>query len=227
VSRLLLVRHAQSVWNAEGRIQGQACRGLSALGHDQAKAVGAALAEEVREVDGAVTLVTSDLQRCRETAAPLCERLGVEPTLEPRLRERSFGEWEGRERQDVAVGDAERWGRFCAGEDVVQEVGGESAEQLADRVVPVLRALLDATPEDGLTVAVTHGGPVWQGLHRLLELPVGTLGGVANTGISELVLRPAGWMALQRWNDVGHLEPGMRTVFSVIRSRDDAPPVGR
>jgi broad specificity phosphatase PhoE len=226
VSRLLLVRHGQSIWNAEARIQGQACRGLSATGHTQAKALGEALADELALVEGEITLVTSDLQRCLETIRPLCERLGVEPEVDAGLRERSFGAWEGRLRTEVAAEDAERWQRFCEGEEVIAEVGGESAQQLGDRVEPVLRALLDATPRDGVTVAVTHGGPVWQGLHRLLGLPLATLGGVANAGISEIVA----WrrsLALGRWNDVGHLEPGLRTTFAPPRSRTAAPPVGR
>jgi broad specificity phosphatase PhoE len=227
VSRLLLVRHAQSVWNAEARIQGQACRGLSEMGHTQAKALGEALAEELGHVDVPVALVTSDLQRCRETMQPLCERLGTEPEVDARLRERSFGDWEGRLREDVATDDAQRWQRFVAGEDVIEEVGGESARQLGDRVEPVLRALLDATPDGGITVAVTHGGPVWQGLHRLLGLPLATLGGVANAGISEVVRWSSGSLALQRWNDVGHLEPALRTVFASPRSGRAAPPVGR
>ena len=227
MSRLLLVRHGQSVWNAEARIQGQACRGLSATGHAQAKALGEALADEVALVDGPVTLVTSDLQRCRETIAPLCERLAVEPDVDPRLRERSFGSWEGRLRAEVAAEDADRWRRFCAGDEVVHEVGGESAQQLGDRVEPVLRGLLDATPAGGVTVVVTHGGPVWQGLHRLLDLPLSSLGGVANAGISEVVAWRPGSLALGRWNDVGHLEPSLRTVFAPPRTPTDAPPIGR
>jgi glucosyl-3-phosphoglycerate phosphatase len=226
VSRLLLVRHGQSIWNAEARIQGQACRGLSTVGHTQAKALGEALAEELALVEGPLVLVTSDLQRCQETIRPLTERLAVEPDVDRRLRERSFGAWEGRLRDEVATDDAERWGRFCSGQDVVAEVGGESAEQLADRVEPVLRELLATTPRDGVTVAVTHGGPVWQGLHRLLELPLATLGGVANAGISEVVSLH-GTLALGRWNDVGHLEPGLRTTFAPPRAHAEAPPVGR
>jgi glucosyl-3-phosphoglycerate phosphatase len=227
VSRLLLVRHGQSIWNAEARIPGQACRGLSTVGHTQAKALGEAVAEELALIEGPVALVTSDLQRCQETIRPLCERLAAEPDVDQRLRERSFGEWEGRLREEVARDDAERWGRFCSGQDVVAEVGGESAEELGDRVEPVLRELLTATPHDGVTVVVTHGGPVWQGLHRLLGLPLATLGGVANAGISEVVSWRAGSLALGRWNDVGHLEPGLRTTFAPPTARAEAPPVGR
>ena len=227
MSRLLLVRHAQSVWNAEARIQGQACRGLSDLGHRQAKALGEALAEELGHAGGPVRLVTSDLQRCRETVAPLCAHRGGEPEVDPRLRERSFGDWEGRLREDVATSDADRWDRFCAGHDVVHEVGGETAAQLGDRVEPVLRDLLAATPVAGVTVAVTHGGPVWQGLHRLLGLPLGALGGIANAGITEVLRSGSGGVVLGRFNDVGHLDPALRTVFARPSSRRDGPPVGR
>lgn len=205
--RLVLVRHGESIWNSEARIQGQACAGLSDVGHQQAAAVGPALAVAHPQA----RLVVSDLQRCRETIAPLVAELDREPEVDPALRERSFGAWEGRLRSEVAETDAERWQRFRSGQDVIPEVGGESSVQLADRVEPVLRALIDTTEQDGVTVAVTHGGPVWQGTHRLVGLTPPTLGGVDNTSITELLFLDDGRILLDRWNEVGHLGAHLRT----------------
>lgn len=213
--RLVLLRHGESRWNAEGRIQGQRCEGLSDIGHAQAQAAAAALVDAYPDA----RLVTSDLRRCLETAAPLAARLGVDAAHDPRLRERSFGAWEGLLRGEVAVEDPDHWHRWLAGEDVVGEVGGESATALADRIEPVWRELLATTPEGGATIAVTHGGPVWHGTHRLLGLRPGTLGGVSNASITELLawdggVGPGGRAAgviLDRWNEVAHLPVSLRT----------------
>jgi glucosyl-3-phosphoglycerate phosphatase len=229
VRRLVLIRHGESIWNAERRIQGQACAGLSPRGHAQAAATALALAVEHPEA----RLLTSDLQRTRETVAPLEAALGRPAEPDARLRERSFGAWERRLRDEVADGDVERWQRWLAGEDVVGEVGGESAEQLADRVAPVLHELLDSTPDGGTTVAITHGGSIWHGIHRLLDLRAGTLGGVDNASRHDLLAVGAdGAVLLDRWNDVGHLPPHLRSgwvpgVTEQTTTVSDAPPVGR
>lgn len=225
--RLVLVRHGESRWNAERRIQGQACAGLSPRGHAQAAATAAALA--AAEPDA--RLVVSDLLRTRQTVAPLEAALGRDAEPEPGLRERGFGRWEGLLRDEVADRDAARWQRWMAGEDVVGEVGGESAEQLADRVEPVLRRLLAETPAAGTTVAVTHGGPIWQGLHRLLALQPGVFAGVDNASMHAVLSSDGRTVVLDRWNDVGHLPVALRSgwaAHATARPRTaDGPPVGR
>jgi glucosyl-3-phosphoglycerate phosphatase len=222
VRRLVLVRHGESVWNAEGRIQGQRCAGLSEVGHAQAKTTGRALAEALP----AATVVVSDLERCQQTAAPLLEELGVEPTVDARLRERSFGAWEGRLRSEVAEEDVARVVRWRAGEDVIGEIGGETARMLTERVGPTLRELLAGVPDGGVTIAVTHGGPVWHGTHLLLGLPLGTLGTVDNASVTELVSWHGDDVVLHRWNETAHLPLELRTGW-VPSLTSDAPPVGR
>lgn len=231
--RLILVRHGESTWNAERRIQGQACAGLSPQGHAQASATAVALAGRHPQA----RLVTSDLRRTRETVAPLEAALGRQAALDPRLRERSFGAWERRLRDEIAASEVDRWQRWLGGEDVVAEVGGESADALAERVAPVLRELLDDTEDGGVTIAVTHGGPVWQGIHRAIGAAPGTFGGVDNASIHELVsFAVGGAVVLDRWNEVGHLPVHLRTGWvpgnsgshvAVDPALSDGPPVGR
>lgn len=228
--RLVLLRHGESVWNAEGRIQGQRGSGLTEVGRAQAQATAAALAAAHPHA----RVVTSDLPRCLETTAPLTAALGVEAELEPLLRERAFGDWEGLLRDEMASRDPERWERWRAGDDVIAEVGGESSTALVDRIEPVFRALLATTPDGATTVAVTHGGPVWHGTHRLLGVPPGTFGGVSNASVTELLgwadgVGPGGRAAavvLDRWNEVAHLPVALRTGWRP-RSAAPAPPVGR
>ncbi len=224
--RLVLVRHGESLWNAEGRMQGQACNGLSPTGHAQAEAAATALAAAYPEA----RLVSSDLQRTMETVAPLIEALGTEVTADAGLRERSFGSWERRLRRDVRVEEAERWQRWTGGEDVIGEVGGETASRLADRVTPVFLRLLAETDVGDVTIAVTHGGPIWHGTHRLMGFPPPLLGSVANASVTEFVVygevdrasgRVDGDLVMDRWNEVAHLPVALRTAWRPAR-----PPVG-
>lgn len=224
--RLVLVRHGESLWNAEGRMQGQACNGLSPTGHAQARYVATALASSYPDA----ALVASDLQRTMETAAPLAEALGTRITPNPGLRERRFGSWEQRLRTDVAREEPQLWERWVDGEDVIGEAGGETGSQLADRVVPVFRELLAATPSGQVTLAVTHGGPVWHGIHRIMGFSPPRLGTVANASIAELVVygdvdtetgRVDGRLVMDRWNEVAHLPVELRTAW-----RPRSVPVG-
>jgi glucosyl-3-phosphoglycerate phosphatase len=223
VRRLVLVRHGESVWNAEQRVQGQSCRGLSTLGRAQARVTAAALAAAYPHA----RLVSSDLRRTLETVAPLEHELGHRATHDERLRERHFGSWEGRLRTDIAVEEPERWERFRAGEDLLDEVGGESSVTLTDRVLPVLRALLDGLDAGEVLIAMTHGGPIWYGLHGLFGLPRPSLGGVGNTSVTELIawdgavegLGADGAFALDRYNELAHLPVDLRTAWEPSRTR--------
>jgi 2,3-bisphosphoglycerate-dependent phosphoglycerate mutase len=204
VRRLLLVRHGLTEDNRRGRVQGQGGVGLADEGVAQAER----LAAWVAETHPAATVVSSDLQRCRETAAPVGQALGTDVVLDVDLRERHFGAWQGRDHADLAATDPDRWGRFCAGADVVEEVGGESNRALAARAVAAFRRLTSSGPDTVL--AVSHGGTIWHGLHALLALPPRTLGPVANTGVTEVGFTDDG-VVLLAWNQTTHLDAAVRT----------------
>ena len=206
MGRLLLVRHGESIWNRERIVQGQDGPGLTERGHDQAARLGQWLAGEV---DADVAFVSSDLERCLETAAPFATALGRDPDQDAALRERHFGEWQGLPRDEIERRDPTLWERFRARQDVVGEAGGESTPDLNARVVPRLRELAAAAP---VTVVVTHGGPVWHGTHALLEVEEGVFGPVSNAGVTVLDVEPH-WTGLLAWNQVGHLPPALRTTW--------------
>lgn len=207
MSRLYLVRHGESVWNQQAIVQGQDGPGLTDRGHEQARRLGSWLRDEVTQD---VAFVSSDLDRCRETAAPFAAELGREPELDPSLRERHFGTWQGLHRDELATRDPQLWERFRARQDVVAEVGGESTPTLVERVLPTLRRLASASP---VTVVVTHGGPVWHGVHALLEVEEGALGFVSNASVTIVDLDVDGRAHLLTWNQVGHLPYDLRTTW--------------
>ncbi len=224
MTHVLLIRHGQSEWNVERRIQGQGGTGLTDVGRRQAEGTAAMVAESWPDA----VVWSSDLQRCQETAAPLVAALGIDPVHDARLRERHFGAWAGQLVADLSEIDPARSARWRRGEDVIGEVGGESSAVLAARVIAAIRDGVQHVGPDGVLICVTHGGPVWNGTHELLGLVPGTLGGVANAGVTEISMAgPA--PVLSAWNQTAHLAPGLRTSQRQVTAFDvrrDAPAVG-
>lgn len=153
MSRLLLLRHGQSTWNAEGRWQGWADPPLSPLGEAQARAAADRLAEA-----GLASVVSSDLQRARCTAELIAERLGLEVLpVEPDLRERNIGDWSGLTTTEIEQGWPGWLAAWRAGE-LERPPNGESRDDIAARVLAVLERLADR--EGGGVLVVTHGGVI-------------------------------------------------------------------
>jgi broad specificity phosphatase PhoE len=148
VTRLLLVRHGQSEWNAAGRWQGQADPPLSDQGRVQAR-------EAARSVGAVDAIWASDLQRAVETAAIVAEDIGVGPvTVDPDLRERDAGEFSGLTRDEIEL----RFPGYLA--DGRRPSGWESDEQLLDRASRAIHRIAAAVP-GGEVLVVTHGGLIY------------------------------------------------------------------
>jgi probable phosphoglycerate mutase len=140
--------------NAAGLWQGQADPALSEEGREQAGALAERLAGESLSL-----LVTSDLQRARETAEIAALRLGITTRLEPALRELDVGEWSGLARDVIARRWPEDFARFRAGELDVRAGGGETRRELRARVVAAFRSLRQIYRGDRIAV-VTHMGVI-------------------------------------------------------------------
>ncbi|WP_415379678.1 histidine phosphatase family protein [Halosimplex sp. TS25] len=153
---VLLVRHGETIWNRDGRIQGWADSTLTERGREQARALGSHLDSEY-DLD---RLVASDLQRTRETAALLDEAgIGPDPAFERAWRERDFGDWQGLTRAEIAerLPEYDPDGSLLA---VASVPGGESLGAAERRVLDGWERLV-AEVGDGETAAVvTHGGPI-------------------------------------------------------------------
>jgi broad specificity phosphatase PhoE len=150
VTRLLLVRHGESTWNAQSRWQGQADPPLSPLGEQQAEEA----AERLAEIASITAVWTSDLVRARRTAELIASRLGVDRVRdEPRLRERDVGSWSGLTRAEIE----ERWPGFLAARRSPPDFEGD-VELLARTRAGLLAAVDGSRSSDVLVV--THGGVV-------------------------------------------------------------------
>jgi probable phosphoglycerate mutase len=136
MTTLLLVRHGETDWNAAGRLQGHTDRPLNEYGRRQARELADRLAG-----DGIAAVYASDLSRARETAEIIGARLGLEVVVDPDLREKDWGSWEG----------------LTADERAIVEFEGESTEAHRERVLRAVHRIVEAHPGERVAV-VTHGG---------------------------------------------------------------------
>ena len=170
--RLLLLRHGQSVWNADGRWQGQADPPLSPLGEDQARDAARRL------TPGQFThVVASDLQRAHRTAEILAEALELAVEVDPDLREIDVGDWQGLTRAEInerAPGALADWSEGRS----ESTPGGELRTHLTDRArAALLRAAAASSPGDRVLV-VSHGALI-RNLDRALGLEPQGIGNLA------------------------------------------------
>ncbi|GIE82633.1 phosphoglycerate mutase [Actinoplanes philippinensis] len=162
MTRLIVWRHGNTDWNAGSRVQGQTDVPLNELGRRQA-ADAAELLVRLRPA----AIVASDLSRAADTAAALAALTGLTVSIDERLRERHFGEWQGHTMAEVAAERPEEHARWTAGEDVVGG-GVETLDDLGKRVCDALQDAARLAPAGGTVVVATHGAAARQGVGHLL-----------------------------------------------------------
>jgi probable phosphoglycerate mutase len=203
-TEILLVRHGESAPARMNEpfpmVDGHGDPPLAPDGHEQARLVGTRLADE--PIDA---IYVSTLQRTHQTAAPLVSIIGLEPMIEPELREVHLGEWEGGSfRKHVADGhpvaqkmfETRRW-------DAIP--GAEANEAFSGRVTGALQRLHEHH-RDGRIAAFVHGGVIGAAVaHTVGGDPFG-FAAVDNGSITHLVLLDD-WWHLRTYNDTGHLGP--------------------
>jgi broad specificity phosphatase PhoE len=200
-SRLLLVRHPETDWNRENRWQGHSDQPLNARGLEQMRTWD----ELVRE-EAVTAIYASDLRRAREPAEWIGGRLGIAPVVDPALRERSMGSWEGLTPNEARAAGPDVYARVEADPLRESPPGGEPFRALSRRTFPVLSRIAAAHPDETVLL-VTHGGILKALLCRLLDLDLRereTLGGVNGTrvlveveGSRWSILKPADLAARQ------------------------------
>jgi probable phosphoglycerate mutase len=151
VTTLLLVRHGETDWNRDGRWQGHSDTQLNEAGREQARRVAA-------ELDGVDAVYASDLARAAETAEIIAAELGLPVRLDARLRERSFGAWEGLTADEIEAGFRDQHLRWLAGEGAGAD-DAEPFDAFAARVRSFLEDVLDAH-RDETVLLVAHGGSI-------------------------------------------------------------------
>ena len=165
MSTWLIVRHGETTWNAEERIQGQTDTPLSDRGYRQAELLGARLAG--REIDAAYV---SDLARAWETARTVTRDRDVTLTPSPLLRERSWGDWEGLTFAYLRRTYPQEYARFRDSVNVPPPKG-ESITDLMARTGDFVAGLNENHRDDQTLLIVGHGGCLNALITRVLDLP--------------------------------------------------------
>jgi len=197
--RLLLVRHGETDWNREQRIQGQLQVPLNAVGLRQAELA----AERVAQYSFAAAYA-SDLVRARETAEVLLARLpGLELQFDEALREANFGLWEGLTYGEFRAAAPEAAAQWIEAPEEVEAPGGESLVQMRARVVAFAQALLGLHPGQTLLL-VTHGGPIRALVAEVTGKRMTELPDPANGSLTLITLTKSGGELLI-YNDIEHL----------------------
>jgi broad specificity phosphatase PhoE len=200
--RLYFARHGQTEDNANHVFQGQGGRGLDAYGRAQARR----LAARMRSA-GLDAIVTSDLERAVETARTVGAACGLEPSLDPDLREVDVGTWTGKSHAQIAQLYPDEWAGWSEGFDV-RRGGGETYAELAARVERAVGRVAGA----GLgtrVLLVSHGGAIKSFVAKLLGLSgsgLRVLAGLGNASLTVIERDETGASRLHAWNDTAHLE---------------------
>lgn len=186
--RMVLVRHGESDWNAERRVQGHLGGGLTERGKVDAARTAEYLRAAVPQPD---LLLSSDLERVIGTAQPYAEAVAIPITQDARLREIDNGAWSGLTIDEVLARFGDDVAAIRAGHDLPRG-GGERVADLAARtraLVTELAATLPAPSEQQVVVAFAHGGSIRLLTAFALDLPPGghrLLRGTSNCSISDL-----------------------------------------
>ncbi|WP_425060756.1 Phosphoserine phosphatase 1 [Sporomusa carbonis] len=164
MTRLILVRHGETLWNLERKYQGHSDIALTDKGLRQAKLVAERLNGE--KVDA---VYASDLSRALKTAECIAARHNLTVNVVPELREIKFGEWEGLNYEQIT----ERWpgllGKLWSTPDEIQIPGGETFHQLKERAYTAIKKIVDTHPGQTVVV-VAHGGTIGTILCAMLDI---------------------------------------------------------
>ncbi len=201
MATIYFVRHGETDWNVQLRMQGHVDRPLNASGMAQAEALGRYFHPE-----GVTAIYSSDLLRAWQTAAPLARALGLSVRSEPALRERNFGRCEGMTIGEVAQAFAAEAEALGSGDPEHVPLGGESRRQHQERVLGCVDLLARSHPGQTIVV-VTHGGVLDVVYRRSRQLPLTAPRDypIPNTGINRIVIEKGEW-TIESWADTAHLD---------------------
>jgi probable phosphoglycerate mutase len=200
-THVIAIRHGETEWNSQGRYQGHLDSALNREGLSQAEALGARLAAERFDL-----LLSSDLGRALQTATAIATRTGHEIVVEPGLRERRMGIFQGLTPAEAQARYPEEYVRFRSHDPDYVIPQGESLRQLFQRSIACFTGL--ARRHAGRTLAtVTHGGVLAMLYRHATAMPLDAPRDFTlhNTGVNRFHHRDGTWQ-LRTWGDIDHLD---------------------
>ena len=204
-TRIVAIRHGETEWNRETRMQGQLDIGLSDWGRHQAQCLARALGDETFDA-----IYSSDLLRALQTAQVLATLSSNRVLTDAGLRERCFGVFEGHTYREVQVRWPDQAQRWHARDPDYGPQGGETLSEFDARCMRTLTRLAAAHPGEHVAI-VTHGG-VLDCLYRAaarIGLQAERSWDLGNASINRLLHTPQGF-TLVGWSDTAHLQGSVR-----------------
>jgi 2,3-bisphosphoglycerate-dependent phosphoglycerate mutase len=199
-TRIMLVRHGETIWNRELRLQGSQDIPLTPVGEQQAERVARRLSDEPYRPHA---VYSSPLQRAHKTAGTLARALQASHDVHDGLRERHFGELEGLTREQIT----ERFPDFWGPEHKVYDIPGlESFPQVSERALQTVSELADRHPDEEVLI-VSHGGFINAFLHKISDGKMGSgVNKLGNTSITRVVREKDGNWTILGVGDAAHLD---------------------
>lgn len=209
-TRILAIRHGETAWNVDTRIQGHLDIPLNDTGRWQA----ARLAQALATRDDIHAIYSSDLQRAHHTAQAIAAATGAPLATHVGLRERGFGIFEGKTYVEIEQTWPEESGHWRNRTPDWAPAGGETLLQVRERLTHTLHELAARHPGQQI-VLVAHGGIMDQ-LYRAAtgqDLQAPRTWQLGNTAVNRLLWTPQG-LSLVGWADTSHLEDDTRDEFT-------------
>ena len=199
--KLYIIRHGQTDWNVEGKIQGRQDIPLNDMGRRQARA----LADGMKSRPVA-SVYSSPKRRAMETAEAIAGPLGLTVKAVPQLMEIGYGDWEGRSAEDILTTDRELYESWWQHPATVAPPGGETLNQVDERCRQAWDMIRSGMKGD--TAVVAHGGTLAHFIVHLLEgQPEAKEIVVSNASITTMDYDPeSGACRLVDLNDCSHLD---------------------
>lgn len=209
--QLILVRHGESVWNEEGKVQGTSNPDLSKRGIQQAEMLAAKL-NRIGKINPQSIVYSSPLARAHSTALIIAREHGLPINICHDIREIQLGEWEGKHFSQLQEEYPEMLNLWYSEPLRVSVPGGETVIEFQDRVVAAMNEIMKRHEQDDKIMIVAHGGVISIYIAHLLEMNLNRIWFVALKNASVSILDCWGDKAcLTLFNDTCHLEEGCET----------------
>lgn len=203
MTRVILVRHARTVWNSERRYGGHTNVSLDETGKNQVKKVAQRLKSYPIKA-----VYASDLERAYQTAEAIADIHNLVINKFGELREINFGQWEGKTYDEIMLEEAQQLIMDSWIKDPYHTClpDGESLTHLQDRVVACLKKIIAKHPEETIVI-VTHAGPIWTVISHVLDVPLNNYWRIkqSNTAINIIDFYEDGGGVISLLNDISHL----------------------
>ena len=200
MTRIFLIRHGETEWNAAGKLQGNSNVQLSSVGLHQAR-----LLAEHAPFQTADTIYSSDLIREQTTAEILAERFNLDVEIDADLREVSFGDWEGQSIRALAEDLSDGFEKFFTEPDRCRPPHGETFIAAQARVMNAIEKIIDEN-ENRRVIVISHGAVIRLILCAVLDMPIRRMWSLGQFNMALNVLRvDDGNITLELLNSTAHL----------------------